>query len=100
LPKSSELERIMSLWSIEVNDVVDVKTYRNEIPYCDTMSKLDFHTSVTSQAFVADSLHDRKAETALPPTTPDTISFAHDRTSMRHGIEQACLRRRVEVQRT
>lgn len=39
-----------------------------EMPYCDTASKPLFHTSVTSQAFVAESRHERKAETALPPT--------------------------------
>ena len=39
-----------------------------EIPYCDTCSKPFFHTSVTSQALVACSLHDRKADTAFPPT--------------------------------
>lgn len=38
------------------------------IPYCATFSKSCFHTSVTSQALVAWSRHDRKAETALPPT--------------------------------
>ena len=38
------------------------------MPYCETASKPDFHTSVTSQAFVACRRQERKAETALPPT--------------------------------
>ena len=42
--------------------------YRNEMPYCDTASKPDFQTKVTSQALVAWSRQDKKAETALPPT--------------------------------
>ena len=41
----------------------------NEIPYWCTASNPDFHTNVTSQAFVAWSLQDKKADTALPPTT-------------------------------
>ena len=41
----------------------------NEMPYCETASYPDFHTKVTSQAFVAWSLHDKNAEMALPPTT-------------------------------
>jgi hypothetical protein len=40
----------------------------NEMPYCDTFSKPDFQTSVTSQALVACRRHDRKADTAFPPT--------------------------------
>lgn len=43
-------------------------SYLNEMPYCDTVSKPLFQTSVTSQALVAERRHDRKAETALPPT--------------------------------
>lgn len=43
-------------------------SYRKEIPYCATASYPDFQTSVTSQALVACSLQERKAETALPPT--------------------------------
>jgi hypothetical protein len=43
-------------------------SYLNEMPYCETLSKPLFHTSVTSQALVADNRHERKAETALPPT--------------------------------
>lgn len=42
--------------------------YLNEMPYWATLSKPDFHTRVTSQAFVACNRHDKKAETALPPT--------------------------------
>jgi hypothetical protein len=42
--------------------------YLKEMPYWATLSYPDFHTSVTSQAFVACSRHDKKAETALPPT--------------------------------
>ena len=44
-------------------------TYLKEMPYCETLSKPLFHTSVTSQALVADRRQERKAETALPPTT-------------------------------
>lgn len=40
----------------------------NEMPYCDTASKPLFQTRVTSQALVAERRHERKAETALPPT--------------------------------
>ena len=49
-------------------------TYRIEMPYCDTCSKPDFHTNVTSHAFVACNLQDKKAETALPPTAHTDIS--------------------------
>ena len=42
--------------------------YWKEMPYCATLSKPDFQTRVTSQAFVACSRHDKKAETAFPPT--------------------------------
>ena len=50
------------------------KTYLKEMPYWETASYPDFHTSVTSQAFVAWSLHERKAETAFPPTEQILIS--------------------------
>jgi hypothetical protein len=46
----------------------DRVTYLNETPYCDTASKPDFQTKVTSQEVVACSRHERKAEIALPPT--------------------------------
>lgn len=46
-----------------------LSTYLNDMPYCETFSKLLFQTNVTSQAFVADSRHERKAETEFPPTT-------------------------------
>jgi len=39
-----------------------------EMPYWATVSKPAFQTNVTSQAFVACRRHERKAETALPPT--------------------------------
>lgn len=42
--------------------------YLNEMPYWATLSKPLFQTRVTSQAFVACSRQERKAETALPPT--------------------------------
>lgn len=48
--------------------VMGAGLYLKETPYCETASKPLFHTSVTSQALVADRRHDRKAETALPPT--------------------------------
>jgi hypothetical protein len=44
------------------------------MPYWWTASKPDFHTRVTSQAFVAWSRHERKAETAFPPTIHVFIS--------------------------
>src|SRR5580704_17180879 len=43
-------------------------THLIEMPYWATVSKPAFHTSVTSQAFVACRRHERKAETAFPPT--------------------------------
>lgn len=42
--------------------------YLKDMPYCETASYPDFHTSVTSQAFVAWSRQDRNAEIGLPPT--------------------------------
>ena len=55
--------------SVALLPKVSQSSYLNEMPYCETPSKPLFHTSVTSQAFVADNRHERKAETALPPTT-------------------------------
>ena len=57
-----------SLWELCKLDSQTVSTYLNDMPYCATAWKFAFHTKVTSQAFVACSLHDKKAETALPPT--------------------------------
>lgn len=48
---------------------VELLAYLNVTPNCDIASKLDFHTRVTSQAFVAWSRQERKADIALPPTT-------------------------------
>lgn len=45
-----------------------------DMPYCATCSKPDFHTRVTSQALVACSLQERKADTGLPPTKHICIS--------------------------
>lgn len=50
--------------------------HRNEMPYCDTASKPDFQTSVTSQALVACNLQERKAETAFPPTARNRVSLS------------------------
>ena len=50
--------------------------YLKEIPYCATVWKFAFQTKVTSHAFVACSLHDRKAEMALPPTIHALFSSA------------------------
>ena len=50
------------------------KPYLKDIPYCDTCSYPVFHTRVTSQAFVAWSLQDKKAETGFPPTVTTFIS--------------------------
>lgn len=52
----------------------ELSTYLKEIPYCATCSKPVFHTRVTSQAFVAWSRHDKKAETEFPPTVTTFIS--------------------------
>lgn len=49
--------------------------YLNVIPYCATDSKPDFHTSVTSHAFVAWRRQERKADTALPPTIQNLFSI-------------------------
>ena len=49
-------------------------SYFMEMPYWDTCSYPDFQTSVTSQALVAWSRHERKAETAFPPTEHTLIS--------------------------
>lgn len=48
-------------------------TYLNDTPYWLTASYPLFHTSVTSQALVADKRQDKKAETALPPTTSTRV---------------------------
>ena len=56
----------------------DIRTHLKEMPYCATASKPDFQTSVTSQALVADNRHDRKAETALPPTVATLVSMASE----------------------
>ena len=56
-------------WIVDRRD-----TYLNEMPYWATCSKPDFQTRVTSQALVAWSLHDRKAETGFPPTEQTFIS--------------------------
>lgn len=45
-----------------------------EMPYWDTCSYPDFQTSVTSQALVAWSRHERKADTVFPPTEHTLIS--------------------------
>ena len=57
--------------------IFDGLVYLNEMPYCETVSKPLFHTSVTSQALVADNRQERKAETELPPTRSAlVVSFA------------------------
>ena len=48
--------------------VLKSNAYLNDMPYCETDSKPDFQTRVTSQAFVACNRHDKNAETAFPPT--------------------------------
>lgn len=50
-------------------------TYLNETPYCDTGSKLDFQTRVTSQEVVACNLQEMKAEIALLPTKHHRVSY-------------------------
>jgi hypothetical protein len=49
-------------------------THLKEMPYWATLSNPFFHTSVTSQAFVAWSRQDRKAEVPLPPTVHRQVS--------------------------
>ncbi len=53
--------------------LIGLLTYWKDIPYCETVSNPDFHTRVTSQALVAWSLQERKAETALPPTIQSPV---------------------------
>jgi hypothetical protein len=69
-----------------------MRAYLNDMPYWATLSYPDFHTRVTSQAFVACSRHDKKAETALPPTVESQQLFRHSddaaqrpRCKSRHG---------------
>jgi hypothetical protein len=49
-------------------------TYLNEMPYWATLSNPFFHTSVTSQALVACSRHDKNADVPLPPTVDCEVS--------------------------
>lgn len=63
-------------------------TYLNEMPYCATCSNPDFQTRVTSQALVACNLHERKAETALPPTIRIFISSMS--AIARRSVTDAC----------
>jgi len=65
--------------------------YLNEMPYCDTVSKPLFQTSVTSQALVAERRHDKKAETALPPTAHTfCVSFSSSMADDEMN-EEACV---------
>lgn len=66
-------------------------TYFIEMPYCATCSKPDFHTSVTSQEFVACRRQERKADTALPPTAIRVLAY-HGRRGERGSVR--CSRRR------
>lgn len=65
-------------------------SYLNEMPYCDTVSKPLFQTSVTSQALVAERRHDRKAETALPPTA-HTFCVSESSMADDEMNEEACV---------
>ena len=65
LPYSWDLQRVSGLYGVRLRWAT---AYLNDMPYWATLSYPDFQTRVTSQAFVACSRHDRKAETALPPT--------------------------------
>ena len=71
----AEKLRSASWVSICSSSTEEICSYLNDIPYCDTASKPDFQTRVTSQALVACSLQERNAETALPPTTIQRVSF-------------------------
>ena len=52
-----------------------------EMPYWATNSNCDFHTSVTSHAFVACNRQERKAETAFPPTVQTLVlGIVHTRS--------------------
>jgi len=64
-------------------------THLKEMPYWATWSKPDFHTRVTSQALVAWSRHDRKADTAFPPTEATFISSKSSMV-MKRAIADAC----------
>jgi hypothetical protein len=67
-------------------------TYLNEMPYCDTISKPLFQTRVTSQALVAERRHERKAETALPPTAHTfCVSFSSSMADDEVN-EEACVK--------
>jgi len=60
-----------SAWTVskrEASAAAAVAGYLKVMPYWATLSKPDFQTRVTSQALVACRRHDRKAETAFPPT--------------------------------
>ena len=67
-----------------------------EIPYCDTDSKPDFQTRVTSHAFVACNLHERKADTALPPTVNRRVSNASSREIVERATGELLLARRTK----
>lgn len=80
-------------WNVSTAEATEAgrvrgETYLKDIPYCDTWSKPVFHTSVTSQAFVAWSRHDKKAETGFPPTTITFISSSSDMSGC--AGEDAC----------
>lgn len=79
--------------------------YLNDMPYWATLSYPDFQTRVTSQAFVACSRHDKKAETALPPTVDcqqlltryedvvleTSVGHAETRLGRVHATRKVCL---------
>lgn len=68
--------------------------YLNEMPYCETASKLLFQTSVTSHALVADKRQERKAETAFPPTTHTRVSSSSSSVVMVRLMRGSWERRR------
>jgi len=67
--------------------------YLKDMPYCETDSKPLFHTSVTSQALVADKRQERKADTEFPPTTNhvcvSSVILA-SKSSCRHNSRCLC----------
>ena len=74
LPKVVDLEIPSANWYASKGEVDCELAHLNDKPYCATDSKPFFHTNVTSQALVAESLHDKKAETEFPPTATTLVS--------------------------
>lgn len=95
LPKDADLGTTVSIKErrggrsqVLAHSLLQGPAYLNEMPYCATCSYPDFQTRVTSQALVACNLHDRKAETAFPPTR--TIFISSISAMSRRSVLNAC----------